>query len=97
MLSAFTKALEEGCHHVVDKEHLEEHPCKPITEFGGSLHGTKKTLVEGVLGAQHDEHTKENECGKYLYLDFLPSERSKVLGCPKPFFLICQKAADEEE
>ena len=97
VLGAFAKALEEGCHHVVDEEHLEEHPGEPVAVLGGCLHGTHPSHIEGVGGAQHDEHAEEDERGQDLHLDFLPSEGGKALGCPKPVCLICQKAADKEE
>ena len=97
VFGAFAEALEEGCHHVVDEEHLEEHPSEPVAVFGGCLHGTHPPHIEGVGGAQHDEDAEEDQCGQYLHLDFLPREGSKALGCPEPVCLICQEAADEEE
>lgn len=46
VFGSFAKALEEGCHHVVNEEHLKEHPSEPEPEFGGCLHGTHKTITE---------------------------------------------------
>ena len=94
---SFAKALEEGCHYVVNEEHLKEHPCEPISEFGGCFHGAHKTLIKRIMGTQYNENTKEDKGGEHLHFDFLPSEGSKALRCPKPFCLICQKSADEEE
>ena len=97
VLGAFAEALEEGSHHVVDEEHLKKYPREPVAVLGGCLHGTHETYVEGVGGAQHDEHAEEDERGQDLHLDFLPGEGSKALGCPEPVCLICQEAADKEE
>ena len=94
---SFAEALEEGCHYVVNEEHLKEHPREPISEFGGCFQGTHKTFVERILGTQHNEDTEKYKGGEHLHFDFLPSEGGKALRCPKPFCLICQKSADKKE
>ena len=58
-------------YHIVNQEHLQQHPGKPVTVLGGALHGPHETVLESAVSLEYDKQAQEDKGRHYLHHQLL--------------------------